>query len=384
MGAAKVRTDAVGHLLSGEQAGWLDDGALAMHPLGLDGIEPRTLDGQIARAGCGLPEPCRLTCLVVRPDPGAHRLADMPGGIVPDQDPARAHPAPARLAAAPVQKLGRDGTDGTTLDKAQPDRFAPGRRRRGAPAGRSRPALSDRDRLSRPSAPPAAAGGPASAQLCRCGWASRLHQTSSAKPRAQVRVRVGHSGSGGRAGFFSGIPRIGTGDPVLGPFPADAQPLQRLPNGFAADQMRRSGPGRNSPRRPDPASTGWWGGQSGVDCGATAPAAARPARAANAAGRRRLGREEPLRNAGRPCALKACRASSTVWSSQPSCAAIRGARSPRALASRIWHRRSTKASEERRPRSAPARSASVSGRTNNGWSHARQRTTFSFTSLSWH
>ena len=50
-----------------------------------------------------------------------------------------------------------------------------------------------------------------------------------------------------------------------------------------------------------------------------------------------------------PRALKACRASSTVWSSQPSCSAIRGARSPRALASRIWQRRKTKASVERRP-----------------------------------
>ena len=38
-----------------------------------------------------------------------------------------------------------------------------------------------------------------------------------------------------------------------------------------------------------------------------------------------------------PAALQACSASSTVWSSQPSCSAMRGARCPRALANSIWH-----------------------------------------------
>jgi hypothetical protein len=48
MGAAKVSTDAVGDLLGAEQPGWLADGTLAMNPLRLDRVKPRTLDGQEA------------------------------------------------------------------------------------------------------------------------------------------------------------------------------------------------------------------------------------------------------------------------------------------------------------------------------------------------
>ena len=48
MGTAMVGADAIRHLLSAEQARGLDDGALAVHPLGLDWIEPRTLDRQVA------------------------------------------------------------------------------------------------------------------------------------------------------------------------------------------------------------------------------------------------------------------------------------------------------------------------------------------------
>ena len=48
MGTAMVGADAVRHLLSAEQARGLDDSALGMHPLGLNRIEPRTLDGQVA------------------------------------------------------------------------------------------------------------------------------------------------------------------------------------------------------------------------------------------------------------------------------------------------------------------------------------------------
>jgi hypothetical protein len=36
-------------------------------------------------------------------------------------------------------------------------------------------------------------------------------------------------------GFFSGILRIGTGDPVLGPFPGDAQGVDGVANGLVAD-----------------------------------------------------------------------------------------------------------------------------------------------------
>src|SRR5260370_10686164 len=86
MRAAMIGAHAVGHLLSAEQAGRLDDGALGMDPLGFDRVEPRTLDGQIARQDAHA-----LSLLLhragMRADPGADRLTYVPGGVVPDQRP---------------------------------------------------------------------------------------------------------------------------------------------------------------------------------------------------------------------------------------------------------------------------------------------------------
>src|SRR5437764_4745810 len=89
-------------------------------------------------------------------------------------------------------------------------------------------------------------------------------------------------------------------------------------------------------------------------------------RARSKATRKRWGREEPLRSAARPRALNAAIALRTVWASHPRWRAIWGACSPRALASRIWARRWTNASDERKPATNWARSASVTGRTYTG------------------
>jgi hypothetical protein len=61
------------------------------------------------------------------------------------------------------------------------------------------------------------------------------------------------------------------------------------------------------------------------------------------------GREEPSCSTANPVALKSLMTLRTVWSSQPSWWPIAGARSPRELASKIWQRRKTKASDERNP-----------------------------------
>src|SRR3954466_2784667 len=68
----------------GELTVRLDHGPLAVHPLGLDPVQPRALarqtpDQEPAAAAGGLDPP------VVGPDPGADRAADVPGGVVPDQ-----------------------------------------------------------------------------------------------------------------------------------------------------------------------------------------------------------------------------------------------------------------------------------------------------------
>ena len=79
-----------------------------------------------------------------------------------------------------------------------------------------------------------------------------------------------------------------------------------------------------------------------------------------------VGREEIALRASSPRLLKSWMASRTVCCPHPRFLAICGARSPRALAKSIWQRRSTKASEERRPSSSASRSSLESVRTKIG------------------
>ena len=76
-------------VLGAEQAVGLDDAALAVDPLGLDRVEPGALDRQVAGDDAHAAARRCLTCAVVVADPGAHRLADVPGGVVPDQQQRR-------------------------------------------------------------------------------------------------------------------------------------------------------------------------------------------------------------------------------------------------------------------------------------------------------
>ncbi len=80
----------------------------------------------------------------------------------------------------------------------------------------------------------------------------------------------------------------------------------------------------------------------------------------------RLGREEPGVRASRPRSLKARMAFLTVCEAHPRSWAIFGGDFPRALARRIWHRRSTKASPARSPAWSLLRSSSDNSRTNIG------------------
>src|SRR4051812_253088 len=72
-------------LAAGELACRLDHRAFAVQPLGLDRVEPRALArqpaDQEAAAAAGL-----LDRAIARPDPVPHLAADVPGGVVPDQD----------------------------------------------------------------------------------------------------------------------------------------------------------------------------------------------------------------------------------------------------------------------------------------------------------
>src|SRR5215831_9453951 len=125
MGAAKVRADAVGDLLSAEQAGWLEHGTLAVHPLRLNRVEPRTLDGQIAGEDAHALS-ALLHLLIVGADPGADALTHVPGRVVPEQDPDP-HARLLQPAHTPAQELLGDRADRPPSNKAQPHalRLAP-------------------------------------------------------------------------------------------------------------------------------------------------------------------------------------------------------------------------------------------------------------------
>lgn len=97
------------------------DASLAMGPLGFNRIEPGAFDGQganqQAHALTGT-----LDELVMLPNPLAHRFADMPGSVIPDDDQ---HGLAQCLGfrTAPFQELKGAGTEGTILNKAQPHLF---------------------------------------------------------------------------------------------------------------------------------------------------------------------------------------------------------------------------------------------------------------------
>lgn len=78
--------------------------------------------------------------------------------------------------------------------------------------------------------------------------------------------------------------------------------------------------------------------------------------------RSRWGRQDCFLSTVRPCSLKPLITLRTVWSSQPRRLAIMLACSRRAEASKIWHRRSTKADDERNPAWICRCSSAVSGR----------------------
>src|SRR5690242_491372 len=86
IGAPKVRTDPFSQLRGRKQAPRFNHGSLPMDPFRLNRIEPGTLSGQTERQDTHA-FACLFDLLVVFSDPTSHDCADMPGGIIPDQQP---------------------------------------------------------------------------------------------------------------------------------------------------------------------------------------------------------------------------------------------------------------------------------------------------------
>jgi hypothetical protein len=110
MSTAESGTNSLGQFVHGQAAIRFENAALGVEPLGFDGIEPGTLDGQSANQQANA-LPGAFDPPVVFMQPLTHRLALMPGGVVPDQG-QDALAEGLGLVTQPVQKIGGEGADG--------------------------------------------------------------------------------------------------------------------------------------------------------------------------------------------------------------------------------------------------------------------------------
>jgi hypothetical protein len=185
-------TYSVSEFVGSEQTVGFDDLALAVYPLGLYGVQPRTLLGQQAAD-----DPHSLAALfdfsVVRSEPPADLFGDVPARVVPDKQ-QNLLSRRLELLKAPRKEAGRYVTRWPPVDEAQPRLVEFGQVESVAGYGLQLGIVfGDRWRRRR--------SLPSWAQLFKVGKATRLHQHSSSKPMA-------HSGSdsatsiAGRAAFF--------------------------------------------------------------------------------------------------------------------------------------------------------------------------------------
>src|SRR5579872_2211067 len=118
IGTSKVGTDPFSKQLGRKQAIVLSHIAFAMHPFGLNRIEPRTLrgqqEGQNPNAFARL-----LDLLIVLANPSTNGLTLMPGGVIPDQEPVGFALLEQSLAA-PVQEWRGKRAHRSSADKTQP------------------------------------------------------------------------------------------------------------------------------------------------------------------------------------------------------------------------------------------------------------------------
>ena len=361
--AVKGSVDAVDQLIGGEQAGGLDDAALAVSPLGLDGVQPGALDRQVAIDDADA-TPAPFDAAIVGADPGADRPADVPGGIVPDQQ-QRLLARRLQSGAAPSQVLGRRGADRAAVDEAQPGLLVPttvlarGTEQQAIAGQRLGVRVVRRDRLFDQPERLVRLGPTVQGRLRQAAPPDLVLEAQDpgrmARRQADQAVAAAffraYSGSGlviQRLARFQPIPnRLSVSRIVSSLTRSAVKPCSKLTSAARSSVHRLVGL---------PNVRGLW----------CSTPRSRSALAGSKAARLVFDRCEPRCRAAVPRALNAWIASRTVWSSQPRWRAIDGARSCRALASTIWHRRRTKASEERRPASTCARSASVISRTKMG------------------
>src|SRR5215216_3461234 len=329
-------TNPIGKFVCSKQCIGLYNFSLAVHPLRLDGVQPRALLGQ-KTANDPNPFAALFDPSVVFAEPSPHLFGDVPTGIVPDEKKDLLAKS-FELLATPLKKPGGYGTHRPAVDEPQP--------RLPIEFGHIEPVA---------------------------GYSLRLGIVFFDRPLDEA-PGLGVLAPGVKGG--QGLPappalvletggplRIGGRDlhqPVAPPFflsyRGSGEVIHRLARIHRTERRRESVARIVSPET-----------RSSVSSSSKATSAAiskvhrlelRP----NSLGERW---SISLR-ASRPRSLKARMAFLTVCEAHPRLSAIFGGDRPRALARRIWQRRITKASLERSPASSRSRSFSDSSRTKIG------------------
>src|SRR5215210_5839137 len=364
MEAAVGVADAISELADRQEAIGFADAPFAVDPLGLDGVEPGALAGQVAGDDAHAPASL-LDLAVVVADPVADLMADVPGGVVPDQQQGLL-PGRVERAAAPIQVVDRDGADRPAVREPQPDLV------RGVPVGRVRPQQQPiagqrlgvrvilRDRLLDQPQPvvlldPGSEAGPGQPTppdlVLEPQGPGRVGRGQADQAVARAFFRA-YSGSGLVIHCFARRQRTPrrrsacrivsslTGSAVIPSAQATSEASSSVQTLVGLSKVR--GLWCSSARSSSAAAVSTW---AWIVCGRVEPR---------------------VRQASSPSRSNSRITLRTVWSSQPSVIAIRGTHSPRALASRIWQRRSSYTFAERSPASSRSRSASVRARTKMG------------------
>src|SRR5829696_6907092 len=348
----------LGELVRSQEAVGLDDLALGVDPLGLDGVQPRALLRQKA-AHDPHPLSALLDAAVVGTEPAPDLAAYVPGSVVPDeqQDLLAGR---SELFATPREEPGGQGAHGPSVHEPQPR-------------------LSDLRQVE-----PVAAygfglgvvlGDRPLEEAQRLPFLGPAVQGGKRHPAPPALVLEAHRPL-----------RIGPGDlhqPVAPPFflsyRGSGEVIHRLARVHLTERRRDKVARMVSPET-----------RSSVSPSSKATSAAisrvhrlegRPnslgewwsiSRRASAlfgskASRVLLGREDFASRARRPLSLKSFMASRTVCEAHPRFSAILGARSPRELTKMICDRRMVKVCLERRPALRRSRSSSDNERTKMGF-----------------
>ena len=351
-------------LIGRERAVRFNHASFAMRPFGFNWVEPGALDWQTTGQDAH-PLTTAFHLAIVCPYPGRYYFADMPGGVIPyqSQDPFVHCFQPC---ATPFKELDRDVADGTAVHETRQD------------------PLVDLPILFQPPQQQAI-----TSQCFRIWVVFGLCPFNQAqwltlfRPGRQVRLgksappslvtiavdpvpmRVAQADQSVASVFFRSYAASGLVIQCLARFHFTprrssvwrmvssltrraVRPCSKLTSAASSRVHKLLGLSKSLGLRCTRARN------------SSAPSSSKPAWLV-------WGRRDPCSRAATPRSSKARIALRTVWSSQPRNRAIAGALSPRALANKIWQRRTLKLSDERRPAFNCLRSSDVSSRTKTGF-----------------